>query len=338
MLSGTDLKARDNFLDNLKVLLIVIVVFGHILNSIFTFQNVEKSVVTETVWMLIYTFHMPLFVFISGYFSKRYAEYSPKTLTVLSALVVPYVVFNLAFYLMNRNFTLPVFPDSAMWYLYALIIWRLTLPLLVRIRGILPISFAVSLAMNLLPVTLEGGTDKALKYLPLFLLGYYLKPAQLRRLRSFGRIKATGIFAAGMAAVVGVFFIAGMPLSEDLIFAKSGFMGFEVFFGRCLSLATGLLIGAYLLILMPDRRFFFTDIGKATMIIYLIHYLPFVRKLYQLVIPVGNQLLAMGIAFAVSLLIVFVFSRKWIVWLYNKVMGWISALIIRQVRIEEKNG
>lgn len=58
-------KIRDNRFDALKGFLILSVVFGHF----FTHDD-SHGIMSETMANFIYSFHMPLFVFISGYFSK----------------------------------------------------------------------------------------------------------------------------------------------------------------------------------------------------------------------------------------------------------------------------
>ena len=52
--------------DNLKLFLIFLVVLGHL-----TLQYFYSSQMFCTVTMVIYTFHMPAFVFVSGLFSKK---------------------------------------------------------------------------------------------------------------------------------------------------------------------------------------------------------------------------------------------------------------------------
>lgn len=60
------MKERNYLFDNLKFLLIVLVVFGHSLEEI----SLAQDYAIIRAW--IYSFHMPAFVFISGYFSKVY--------------------------------------------------------------------------------------------------------------------------------------------------------------------------------------------------------------------------------------------------------------------------
>ena len=54
-------------IDNIKVLLIFLVVFNHII----AFNLVKVDTVVRYVWYAITIFHMPAFVFISGYLSKK---------------------------------------------------------------------------------------------------------------------------------------------------------------------------------------------------------------------------------------------------------------------------
>ena len=60
----TLIQARSPYWDTLKGLLILLVILGHC-----------GTALSEGLLSVIYSFHMPLFVFISGYFSKKTASY-----------------------------------------------------------------------------------------------------------------------------------------------------------------------------------------------------------------------------------------------------------------------
>lgn len=59
-------KNRDYFFDNIKGILILLVVFGHAIKPF-----MDANEIAKLLYCFIYFFHMPLFVFISGYFSKK---------------------------------------------------------------------------------------------------------------------------------------------------------------------------------------------------------------------------------------------------------------------------
>ena len=56
------MKTRDAKIDNLKGILIFLVVFGHLLELVITKGHAKY------IYELIYSFHMPFFIFLSGYF------------------------------------------------------------------------------------------------------------------------------------------------------------------------------------------------------------------------------------------------------------------------------
>ena len=65
---------RDYSLDALKMILIILVIYAHIplLNGLIPIgANVECDALTWHSVKGIYAFHMPLFVFLSGYLTKR---------------------------------------------------------------------------------------------------------------------------------------------------------------------------------------------------------------------------------------------------------------------------
>lgn len=59
-------KNRVYLWDNMKFILIFLVVLGH-----FSDIYVDKSPTLQSIYLGIYVFHMPAFLFVSGLFSKR---------------------------------------------------------------------------------------------------------------------------------------------------------------------------------------------------------------------------------------------------------------------------
>lgn len=85
------LQSRNVEYDILKGILIVFVVVGHALQSCFDTPESYNS-----LFVFIYTFHMPLFVFISGYFFTSCMKYDFKTLIEKKTkrLIVPLLVYS----------------------------------------------------------------------------------------------------------------------------------------------------------------------------------------------------------------------------------------------------
>src|SRR5699024_6246685 len=121
----TEQKSRDYLFDNYKALLIFLVVLGH-----FAEAGKGNEILHCLKW-LIFSFHMPAFIFISGYFSKKKTSF----IQLVRKLAVPYLVFEVLYYLLyifilhkeTRLYLL--YPKFTLWYLMALFVWKLATPL-----------------------------------------------------------------------------------------------------------------------------------------------------------------------------------------------------------------
>ena len=80
-------KKRSAYWDNIKGLLMLLTVFAHIL---FQLQEKKSGTINTTV-DLIYMFHMPAFVFVSGFWGKSERTHSFESSL---KLILLYFVFN----------------------------------------------------------------------------------------------------------------------------------------------------------------------------------------------------------------------------------------------------
>ncbi len=133
-------KERIILWDNLKGFLIFLVVFAHLFNDIQTIKTVNA------VWNGIYMFHMPAFVFVSGYFGKsKHAQSEEAILKLFSA----YVIINGLNGVIFSNYSIFT-PWSPTWYILALIVWRLLTHILAKCKYIVPILAGLGLLAGLL--------------------------------------------------------------------------------------------------------------------------------------------------------------------------------------------
>lgn len=118
--------------DNIKVVLIFLVVFNHLI----AFQLVKVDMVVRYVWYGITIFHMPAFIFISGYLSKKPQD----VLKNVKNLLIPYILgYSLTWYAYiwtgrSMDYELLRPSGTVMWYVLALFIYRLTIEALGKIR------------------------------------------------------------------------------------------------------------------------------------------------------------------------------------------------------------
>lgn len=304
---------RNYLIDNLKVLLIFFVVFGHVIE-----HYILESSLLKSIYIFIYFFHMPLFIFVSGYLSKD-VEKCRKGL--VKSLLIPYVVFNIIWYTLAYIATgewmlLIIYPGWTLWYLLSLFFWRFSLKYLVRFKHIMVMSIMAGLVIGALP---KGGMilslSRTITFLPFFLLGYYTSEEQLNKI--VGKSKEYSILGIIIALCVAVYLGYHSPLDPNFFYHSEAYTtsGISTSYGI---LGRGLLyIGATLLSicvvnLLPRHKVFFTDIGKKTMGIYLFHpYLTLIvyAVVYVLQLLVPSILSKLVILFS-PLLIMYLLSRE----------------------------
>ncbi|MEU8242791.1 acyltransferase family protein [Actinoplanes missouriensis] len=274
---------RDAFFDNVKILAIVLVVCGHFWG---TMQEESRSV--RAVYMLVYLFHMPLFIAVCGYFSRSFARDSanPKRFRrLLLTTLVPYLIFA-TLYTLFRNLTHDQSPFSGewtrmqlvepwylTWFLMALFLWRLTSPFWLVVRWPLTISVIASLAIGA-DQARDFAIGQFLQFLPFFVLGLTVRPELLDRLRAWRwrRPAALLVFAGALA---GCYLYAPVARTEWL-YRRSGHerLDVDIVHWWLHSAAQGLvalLLCLAFLALVPSRRSWWTPLGEGTQYSYLLH-------------------------------------------------------------------
>jgi fucose 4-O-acetylase-like acetyltransferase len=84
-------KERDIYLDNIKFVLILFIVYGH-----FTDLNRNDSLMAG-INNVIYSFHMPLFIFTSGFLSRNINGLRPVEINKITDSYVVFERLNLGF-------------------------------------------------------------------------------------------------------------------------------------------------------------------------------------------------------------------------------------------------
>lgn len=108
---------RITYLDSLKAILILLVILGHAVQ----FNTEEYE--TNPLFQFIYSFHMPLFLFISGYLTCRGSFKRWNIGKRALQLLLPFITWALISpFLESRAFTIKPFlyPDTGLWFLYNL--------------------------------------------------------------------------------------------------------------------------------------------------------------------------------------------------------------------------
>jgi len=266
--------ARDPWLDNAKMALVTLVVIGHL------WAMLPADSMGRQMYVFLYLWHMPAFVFVSGYLSRNFTWTPRKLWSLVCTLAVPYVIFEAAMALFRTHvggenlidiYTDPHFPY---WYLPALLVWRLLTPIFRPLWGGVVVAVAISLLSGFMEYDTSRLFDLAriLGFLPFFVLGLKATPERLEALRS----RAASWLGLAAFAVIAVLAL-NLDRWADLKFLY--YKPYEVIDGadptllltRTLVIMVGMLGALAWLSLVPRRGGWFAAMGSATMIVYVFH-------------------------------------------------------------------
>lgn len=120
-------KTRSSYIDNLKTVLIFSVVIGH-----FAEAALEQSDVFKSLFIWLYFFHMPLFIFVSGYLSKRLIHNKERVLQKSFEYFTLYIIMKISLSIIKSICTgdkvaFSLFSETSVpWYLFAMILMYIT--------------------------------------------------------------------------------------------------------------------------------------------------------------------------------------------------------------------
>lgn len=266
---------RDARLDNAKFILIALVVIGHAIEPLTDYGP------SGALYYWIYFFHMPAFIMISGYLSRSFDASSKRVEKLVLSLAVPYLIFwalHQTFYAVERG-GLPdtlsfLKPTWTLWFLVALFVWRLTVPVWQRLRW----PVAISLAVSLFATTTDLGTTlsvgRVLSLLPFFVLGLSLRREHFAYLdRLWVRICSVLILAVTAVLAIPV----SDRFSRDWLFWRDSLTDRDIdpimpsLVIRLTFMGIALAMTFAVLALTPKRRTWFTSLGAYTLFVYLGH-------------------------------------------------------------------
>jgi fucose 4-O-acetylase-like acetyltransferase len=278
--------SREPFWDNVRFVAIALVVVGH------SIEKLAKADLMAAVYVAIYAFHMPLFAFVSGRFASAQPGRPAAAAKMVRQLVVPYVVFNVVWYLLRLAVEGHAQLDLAtpywhLWFLVALVVWRLLLPLVAAVRCPVTLSVGIAVAagyMHGIGLTFDSG--RIFGMLPFFVAGWALKERGLPRWVQERSAPSAGLRVAAVAVLVAVtataYWQIGTVRDLDLrrwVQMSNNFehLGAAAWWAGPLRLGLlglAVVMGVAVLVLVPRDRTWFTAWGSATMYVYMLHLFP----------------------------------------------------------------
>lgn len=267
------MKKRDSFFDSLKFILICLVVFGHVLE-----YSGIRDMLSFKVYSFIYVFHMPLFIFISGYFSKNITR--DKLKKSIRTLLPAYFVFQAILSIPNMldgSFSIFNFlfsPQGVLWYILALLYWRIAFYFVPKARFLNPpivivISILVSFLIGLVNYPVFLAIAKTIAFLPYFALGYYCTENTIEKIRGWNK-------AISIAILIIAFSLVASFTTSDFVLNLYGEFSYKYVFGsiygglwwRVVSIVSAIILSCAVINLSTIKLYKW---GEKTLDIYLLH-------------------------------------------------------------------
>lgn len=270
------MKQRDYFFDNAKFILIIFVVFGHLIQSF-----IEDSETIYTLYKVIYTFHMPAFILVSGFFAKGYYKkgYIKK---IAKKLIIPYLIFqaiySVFYYFLNNqsSFALdPLNPHWSLWFLISLFFWHLLLLVFAKFNPIVAISVAVMIGLAVGYVDWISNfmsLSRTFVFFPFFLLGYLAKKEHFYALlRPSVQLGSLLVFVT-----VFVLFYTNPGINYEWLLGSKPYAVVDEASMSSMFTRLGFYIISFIMVVafltfIPNKQYFFTNLGRNTLYVYLLH-------------------------------------------------------------------
>lgn len=271
-------KTRIFLWDNVKALLIFLVVMGH-----FVTQFTGTSELMRSMFIIIYYFHMPLFVFVSGMFAKSSWKDGVLKVNKIIAYLILYVALKLIIFLEGVAFgkepTFRLFYESGIpWYMLAMAVFICMTYVLRDVNPKYLIPFTILLACIAGYDKGVGDTfaiSRIIVFYPIFLLGFHTDSVKLAE---YTRKPAIRIASAILLVVFVILAFAerdALYSVRSVVTGRSPFATFPVpklgFLFRLGHYIVGGIISFAVICVLPNKQNKLSYIGAATLPIYFLH-------------------------------------------------------------------
>lgn len=275
---------RRDYIDELKGFGILLVVAGHFIEQ----YRMNFSLVSA-LFFCIYAFHMALFCTCSGLVA-RFDSRKLVTQQIWLYLVGQTLMLVFRAAILRENFAETggllaawLLPWRHMWYLYALIFWHLTLPVLTWLRekgGLLGSCLGMAAAITL---ALAGGLVewpftlvRIVSFYPFYAFGVLFRP-QLDALAGYAAAHrgVRRAVIAGLLTAYGIYFVRvllAQPILDNSaqLFHDVSYAGGDSPLYRVVFYAVGIATTAALAAVAGGWHRF-AKLGRRTLAIYLLH-------------------------------------------------------------------
>lgn len=265
--------------DNIKCLLIILVAVGHFAN-----QFTDDYSLMRMVSIFIYSFHMPLFIFMSGLLSRKINKNAAFQWDKPVYFIMIGYLLKIITYLIKAAFRQdPIFElfgdDKLPWYMFAMAAFMAINYALRKIdwKIILPASVLLACLAGYVPwIGSFLYISRILVFFPFYYLGYILNPQKVMEFTKKFWVKASSV---GILLLAGYLSVAKIGEVYPWIRMFTGRNAYEFihiegcgFYHRVIFYVIALMMGLAIVSLVPERYHAgVSRIGRNTLQIYFWH-------------------------------------------------------------------
>ncbi|WP_240378042.1 acyltransferase family protein [Bacillus piscicola] len=266
-------KQRDYFFDNAKFILIILVVFSHAITPL-----IGVSQLARTLYLLLFSFHMPLFLFASGYFAKKTVA-KREMIKPIQKLFVPYLIVQIIYtffyydvYGRELDFSL-LEPHWSLWFLLTLFSFYYLVHLFKFSPYFIIAALVIGVAIGYADITPVFSLARTAVFFPFFLAGYFLE----RRHLSFLSHPWMKPIATLVILITCVFlYMYAFDIPYELFYGSKsykelGFDGISAGVYRLCAYVFTVIVSLAFLALVPAEKQSFSHYATQTLYVYLLH-------------------------------------------------------------------
>lgn len=282
-------KTRINLYDNLRFLLILLVVVGH-------FSEVwsSNSNIFGSIFIFIYSFHMPLFLFLSGLFHKNENILKKSLMYIFIGFLLKIVLFLESLILYN-NQSFSILSDSDVpWYMFVLAIYIVISFLLRKIDKKFILLFSIMLACFAGYDSSVGDylyLSRTIVFYPFFVLGGMINKETLLSVTRGKNIRIISYIILFIWLLVCIFLLENVYVLRPLFTGRNPFSINEIFMKwgfiyRILCYVITFIVGLSVICIVTDKQLpIITLFGNRTLQVYFWH-LPILIILTKYIAPI----------------------------------------------------
>ena len=288
------------------------------------------------IWNFVFLFHLPVFFFVAGYFSKIGPD---EPIKAFKKLFIPYIIFCITWELFSiyvmgdsPNSKLFINPGYVLWFLMSLFAMKMFLPIIDRLKYPLVIAIIGALLIGFIDSNILG-ISRTFVYLPMFILGFKYNHYKEMFINEFPIIesKKFAILIAILTIIASV--ILSLYFDHNTVIMK--FTYSNNFLVDILSRGAVIFVATInVLVLtrfMTNRKIMLTQMGINSFTVYVLH--PYFMELSKMIAKpyLKNHIkLTIVFIFGMSFILTYLLSRD----IFTKALNKIFNLAYKVLCIE----